>query len=719
MLDNFKKITMNRYISLSGIPVIAALMLACAFCTPAAGPQPLFWESEFASALDTRDSFYRSAGIDSASFASMQRENHGVTLKTTFQDTSSLWYYFLKGLSSVKDSSSAASLWFSKALAATEKDPGQTLALALEFGRCNQAVWQEKSLKKLSTQFLMSGAQSAPLVSQIMLFNAVHSPAGGDRAVQSQSARSWAAAFDRHCIWPMVLSIKEQGVLDFSKSTSFVHEIVGKISSSWELQLWLTRQLYLLLFHICLFLVAGTFAGIAVKYLPMALHSASELLTDAYRLKVKFVLALVIYLSFLFVGILPFLWISFFLLWRHLRRMRDKTLMGIVLALVVLFPLHVRFMDMLESCCSPKGPVMLMHKAIDEGYYPALDSSIASLLKKDRSDFLAHTAAAIVNLKKGDAAAAAPHVRSAQQLFPSDPVVIVTAGNTLYFAGDLAGARAAYQECIKLHPGFEPAYFNLGQYYFNSMETAKGMEYITKAAKINPAGINAFIKANDESFSKDWPLGRQLIQPDYSPSYFWKTIFPRYGGSWKEANEWFGADFMGISLPVYGCGSVVLLFILMLLDTLVWSKDTVRKIYTCKLCQTPICRKCKRGGVCQDCFNSTQHIRNENIRQRIMSKIQFRSRRYHIVIATVLDIVFPGSGLLYASAPLFLTLPILVLTSAVYGLYLAILAPSLVYPAWLLRSATIPVLCGCLLYNAVFIGRALVKFVKELKPQGE
>jgi tetratricopeptide (TPR) repeat protein len=701
---------MSRSTALSRFRMFLAPLLTLAFCVLPARAQPLFWETEFSRALDIRDSFYRSAGIDSAAFASMPRE---VRRSRSFPaaDTASPWLWFLKGLACVKDSPETASACFTKALSATDKDPGQTFVLALEFGRCNQPFWQEKSLKKLTVLFLMTGAQSAPILSQTLLFAA--------QGAQSQFLLPWVAAFDRHCIWPLLLSIKRQGILDTPRAFALFRELTAKIASSWELQLDLARQWYRLLYHICLFLVFGTFVGIAVKYLPQALHATSELLPGSYRLKAKFALAVVLYSSFFFLGILPFLWISYFLLWRHIRA-RDKTLMGMVLALIVLYPLHVRIADMLETCSSPKSPVMLMRKALDEGYYPALDSSIGALVEREPGDVLAQTAAAIINLKKGDVAAANPHVRCAQQLSPKDPAVIVTAGNALYAAGDLAGARAAYQECVTLYPSYEPAYFNLGQYYFNSMETAKGMEYITKAAKINPALINAFIKTNDESFSKDWPLVRQLIQPDYTPEYFWKTIFPRFGGgTWATANARFGADFLGVSLPAYGCASLFLFVVLMLLDALVWSKDTVRRIYICKLCQTPICRKCKRGGICQDCFNSTQHIRNENIRQRIMAKIQFRSRQYHVIVATLLDAVFPGSGMLYATAPLYRSLPVCIATSVVYGSYLTLAFPSLEFPAWLLHGTLTPVLCACLIYNAVFLGRALFRLVNELKPRGE
>jgi tetratricopeptide (TPR) repeat protein len=698
------------------VPWRAAWLLAFVFCTFTTGAQPIFWETELTRALDLRDSSYRiAAGIDTALFAAMRQGSRHVVPNVSFQDTASPWFYFLSGMAARKDSSDAVSRMFTKAVATTGKDPGQTFALALEFGRCGQAIWEEKCLKKLNVLFLVSGAQSAPLISQMLLYNASRSPAGSDQAVRS---RFWAAIFDRHCLWPFILDIKDQGVFAVPKASSLAKEIISRIKTSWELQLELSRQWYRWFVHVCMVLVFCVLVGISAKYLPLALHLFSERLSDAYRPKAKLALTLVLYFSLLFLGIIPFLWITFFLLWRHLR-MRDKMLAGVALVLILLYPISIRLTDMFESCCTPKSSVTLLRKAIDEGYYTSLDSSIATRLKTAGNDYLAQSASAILNLKKGDAAAAALHVRVARQLSPLDPSVIVTAGNSLYFAGDLAGARNAFLECIKLYPSYEPPYFNLGQYYFNSMETAKGMEFITQAAKLNPAFINAFIKTNDDLFSKDWPLVRQLIQPDYAPSYFWKNIFPRYGGSWVSANNRFGADCLGMSILAYGGTSLFLLILLMALDTLIWSKDTVRKIYVCKLCQTPICRKCKRGGICQDCFNSTQHIRNENIRQRIMAKIQFRSRRFHVLIATFLDMAVPGAGMLYSNTSLYWTLPVLIVTAVVYGSYLIVLYPSTTCPAWLMHSLVMPGLAVCIAYNAFFIVRTLIQVIRELKLRGE
>jgi hypothetical protein len=240
------------------------------------------------------------------------------------------------------------------------------------------------------------------------------------------------------------------------------------------------------------------------------------------------------------------------------------------------------------------------------------------------------------------------------------------------------------------------------------METAKGMEYTTLAARLEPETINAFIKKNDECFSKDWPLLRQLMWPDFSPAYFWRTVFPAQGGTWETAQDRFGAMFFGIPLKLYLFVSLLFAVTLLALDFSVWSKTVIKKVSSCKLCQTPVCRKCKRGNICRDCFNATQQIRNEQIRQRIMGKIQVKAVRFRSIIAWVLDVGFPGSGFVFRSAPLYKSLPLMVLTAALYATGIWMSFACFDYPAWLTEKLIFPVYAGCALYIGIFAVRAIV-----------
>ena len=111
---------------------------------------PVFWEHEISSALDSRDSCYREAGIDSARFQHLTAEPGKI--RTAVQDTTTPWFCFLRGLASGNDINIAAS-WFARAVAAAEGDPGKLWVLAVEFDRCGLAAGRKNASRSLNSFF--------------------------------------------------------------------------------------------------------------------------------------------------------------------------------------------------------------------------------------------------------------------------------------------------------------------------------------------------------------------------------------------------------------------------------------------------------------------------------------------------------------------------------------------------------------------------------------
>ncbi len=679
---------------------------------------PIFWEHEIATGLDSRDSSYREAGIDAAAFQKMPRDFFSSDhYRPLSPDTVSPWPYFLQGLFAAKDNADVASACFTHAIAAAGKDPGLAWVLAMEFDRCGMVGWEEKCLKKLELLFLTSGALSAPVIVQQLLYKSAYLNNRGN-ANDAEFFAAWAQRFDRRCLWPSVFALESNGIFNLPKTFAQARDLIGAVLASWENQIVFFRALFAWLFLVLQFVVAGILVGLGAKYLSPALHLSAERFSDVFSSKGKLLLALGAFGSVLFLGAIPFVWCFLFVVWRRFSA-KDKHLAEVALVLFLLVPLGIKLNDMFDQALSANGSLMAYKKAVDEGYYSQLDSLIAARAQHGGGDYLAHTAAALYLCKKGSPLAAFPHIKVAQMLAHDDPAVIVAAGNVLYYSGDLVGARNAYQQCVQLYPQYEPAYFNLGQYYFNSMETAKGMEYITQATRLNPEYVDAFIKKNDECFSKDWPPLRQLICPDFAPAYFWKNVFPSYSGTWDTASKRFGGLFFGVPLIAYLILSGALLALLLILDASVWSKDLIKKVSSCKLCQAPVCRKCKRGSICRTCFDATEHIRNEQIRQRIMTKIQVRSRRSHAIAAILLNLVFPGVGTVYRGAPAYQSLPLLLATSMVYATLVSLVTATFEYPAWAVHGLFVPLYAVLFSYSAVFAVRAIVKSVAVLMKRSQ
>jgi hypothetical protein len=136
------------------VPGYVFLLVLCA------AAQPVFWESEIAFALESRDIMYLQAGIRQAEFTKMEPGYHSPVVPLA-PDTTIPWPYFLKGLANSGDVNldADASTYFNKAIACADKYPGRMWILAMEFQRCGFREWQEKCIKKLEQLFLASGAQ--------------------------------------------------------------------------------------------------------------------------------------------------------------------------------------------------------------------------------------------------------------------------------------------------------------------------------------------------------------------------------------------------------------------------------------------------------------------------------------------------------------------------------------------------------------------------------
>jgi hypothetical protein len=369
---------------------------------------------------------------------------------------------------------------------------------------------------------------------------------------------------------------------------------------------------------------------------------------------------------------------------------------------------------MLRGCLLPDGSVSLFRKALHEGNYPDLDRAVRDGAAKRPDDFLVHTAAALVALKGNDIESAKLFIRQARMLRGDDPVVLLTEGIVFFVAGDIGHARDIFESCHTLFPKMVQAVFNCGQCYLVSNETIKGMEYLDRAAKINSESVNSFIALNDKLFSRKWPKLRQFMMPDYSSGYFWSAVFPHFGGSWASSSQLWGRSFLGIPLA-WSCVLFPLLFIAVLMaDFFIWGNARVAKIFQCKLCRAPMCRQCKKGVICELCFEQLHQIRNENIRQRIIEKILLKKKKSERLRASLLDVLFPGGGmLLRASGVPAAAILVMAIAASGYGAISVLSSIPLTYPYLLMRDIVAFAWVAAPMLNLGFAVRAAIHIIKE------
>ena len=698
-------------------------LLQIFFFIPALCSSPLFLEREIHAALQSRDSYYRQAGVagllfpcllhDSTRMDSLQARNNAFA--TDYPDVlPTPWFNLLAGLGASTRSSESMNLFFGKAFDAASFDPGKTWVLATELGRLGFTQWEQTCLENLQKLMFSRGSDASFVAAQLLLYKALRAKKNGQRSLAT-SYDMLSHKFDPSLVGPIVQNIASAFPFQVTTMYEESEKLIAAVSHSWGAQLSCALNAFLWIRSTVALLVIGLFFVVGIKYAPTALHWLIELFPRAISPKWKKYFGCLLFFSFISFGILPFLWLLSALIWKYCIK-RDKWIVGVGCFFLILYPFGVRFEDMLRQCLSPEGSVSLFTKAISEGNYPDLGRAVRKAAAMRPDDYLAQTAAAIVALKGDDRASAQLFTAKARTLRSDDPAAALTEGIVFYCSGQIHKALAAYESLCQRSAAPLQAVFNYSQCCLVSNETVKGMEYLDRATKIDPVAVNGFIAVNDAMFLKKWPKLRQFMAPNYTPVYFWSKIFPQYGGNWKTADALWGASCMGIPLAWYCVCAPFFLIAFLLTNYFFRSPRGVIKISHCKLCQTPMCRRCKKGALCDRCFQQLHQIRNENIRQRIIEKILHKNRRTKQICTSLMDVVFPGCGMLYqasgapAAAFLFMTL-----AASVYGALYALHSIPMVCPFSAVKNVIVFAEMSLPLFNVAFAVRATLKIFTSFR----
>lgn len=98
-----------------------------------------------------------------------------------------------------------------------------------------------------------------------------------------------------------------------------------------------------------------------------------------------------------------------------------------------------------------------------------------------------------LELRAGDFAKAAQHLKGAMEARPDDATAAFEAGQALQKSNDLAGARDALETSLKLVPGQFPARLLLGQVYFSMKDLKAAEDQLEAALLLQPESADAQI----------------------------------------------------------------------------------------------------------------------------------------------------------------------------------------------------------------------------------
>jgi hypothetical protein len=321
--------------------------------------------------------------------------------------------------------------------------------------------------------------------------------------------------------------------------------------------------------------------------------------------------------------------------------------------------------------------------------------------------------AAINSLKSGDFSTAGSSVNQLAHDYPSDPVVLNVKGITHFLSGSIDSARECFERITGRYPKNYTAQFNLARCHIIMNGPSAGMEFLEKAAVLNPAVINRFVQDNDRYFSEKWPSLRQLLCPDYTPPQFWKRIFLPFTKNKKTQQSLWGLSFFGIS-PFFSLIIFILLLMLLLLrQQYRKSYQKVRRLFECKYCGRIICRRCTTGILCDACANMTQYVPEGKTVDQTRERIVMTTSHATALRNSMLNIILPGTGSLLAVQPHYPTaIPVLLLSALVYTFWFSIIRDSSF--TWMLYREVTYLIIMPLVFHLFFLVRYLPESIRRL-----
>lgn len=700
-------------ISFIGGALLCALLAASAGAYQAVPP---FWASAIDSALRTRDAFFKSILSDTTGFSLVSLSN--MEQKALCERLDSIdnknnpWHHFARCILQCGKSASSSESCFATALFLARQDPGTVWALYVECVRNRQPVWAERCLTHLEKLMLAAGARSVPAIAHQLLWYAASSEKQRDYPAAS-GFYSWAERFDPQQPWSAFRRAAMNLPGNPGQAMTSLNDIADMFSRSWVLQLAALSQVcfWLKLFLLCFVVIV--FAGIGLRYFPQSMHSILDRLPEEIPAPFKTAAATGVMCSFLSFGLIPFLWLASFCIWRFLGK-KEKVLAFLALLVLAGMPLGARVQDMFNQARSPESSLTLYKRATQEGYSADVHRQALKKIIINPEDAFACMTASLCALRLGDSSDARLNAEKALVLRPNDPVFMLHAGIAAYETNDIKSAVRIFQQVLDRHPDNAAARFNLAQCFARNSDTAIDLDFLRILPPGDQNAINEFVNINNAYFLKNWPLRRQCIAPAYRPTDFWLTVFPANDGSWNTTRVLWGASFLGV--PPYAS---VFLSLALLVALFVWSysgpvQRRLKQLSFCRLCRRAICRRCKKGELCPSCSHHTQFIRNVKTLAAIQSKIMRNQRALQAAVESVLDIGAPGCGRLFSGTRSHAgTVALVLLTCAVYATFFTVSNLQFSYPRWVLYGA-LEYLPYCLFaYNVIFATRICIALFRK------
>jgi len=650
------------------LTVITALIVICAVPQTASASQ--FWSQEIESALTARTEFLERIDLadkdllTARTWGDSQKQLFGERL-LTHRNSQSPWYYYLSGLMEVENSGA----FYGHALIRAASDPGTLWLLSLEFIRYNQLQWAANSMAALEKTMFSAGGSAAPLIAKQLLL--------AGRGFESQSAEqaefcyTWAKRFDSQQYWSQYQRGRFRFPADALSSVSaIVAEALSVLSTSWQMQLTFAAQAHRFLRAVFFIFICAVFLVLSLKHLPSGVHFLGDRLFSSAPPLYRTLSGIIIVLSIFSLSFFTAMWIIAFLIRRFLSN-SEKKLLTFACVLLILAPIDNWVTNIFLQNVRADSTAVVFDRVNREGFSEGLHKLCLNNAQKKPDNYLRQLSLAISAMKGTDYNLGADALRKALQLAPQEPMTLLCAGNISFLLGGFDAAEQYYNDLLKKQPKNTEAVFNLSQVMLRK-DSFAAATLIDEAARLEPAKVNNFVKLNELYFSGDNPPLRRLMQSYISPLFFWGKLFWAEGGTLLQSQTIWSTLFWGVNPAVSFIIFAVLLIVMLIVDKVFWSADKLKlkRYFACKICGHLICRRCRKGMMCANCYKESIKLHNSAAMINNLQKEHLDiAALYRRIVKCLLGSFVPGGEKLYADESVLKPVFIMFFSSVILGIY--------------------------------------------------
>ncbi|MBK9575544.1 MAG: hypothetical protein IPK50_20445 [Fibrobacterota bacterium] len=385
-----------------------------------------------------------------------------------------------------------------------------------------------------------------------------------------------------------------------------------------------------------------------VRYWPFVVHGYAELLPRDTNLYLRYgILALIpVALLVAGVGLLAMCFLTAFVLWR-----RAKPYERTMIAAILIFVGSQQWLAGLETTISSRfdqsGPEAIFQRSIEEGWSEELgerlDHSLSRATSSEKPILLA--AQSILQRKKGLYQDAILSARQAKLLDPGDPRIVQNLGNAFFLVERYDSASLIYHSLLGQSWNNGPLLYNLGQAIARKGRTDSMGALIGKATTTARYHIDVVADQNTRSF-RSLPPNRNVIDPEPPAEFTWARILDDYKSQRWTVDRWDLQTGM-LDIPP----SMLSLSVIGLLLFLIWwgSRQEKRKVlFECRTCGRIMCRHCRKGIHCSNCFRRLSGIEEVDLRNQLLDRIDHESNGRRRILRLTMDLALPGTGRLMA-----------------------------------------------------------------------